>query len=283
MPYRYTHFDTVALPQVQTVDDLSVGVVGNTIVNSLDRGVDGWGAERHLPREQRIRYKGMYIAEPSTWVTETGTIIVSPAAELVTASDRAAWLVHQVDSIKAKIGRVGKLWRMKEWGRSLSWKTVRLLDVRHDREVKDAGQVARLDLSFVTLDPFWRAETPVSYALGLSPGSNPLQVTLVGSEDIYDAIITIQATTNISGGFTLSGAGHGWYYATPINAGIVAVIDSGRESVLHNGNDNYFGFNLQSGHTNQSWLTLVPGVNTLTATVVSGTGSITFSYYEQAG
>lgn len=283
MPYRLLSFDGVALPAKVPVDDLGVGSVGSTLLDSLGGVFDYMGSTRRLPKRHGIHLRGKYIGEDNThWVDEVGDDVVDEVGDFVIlGADYVADLRDQVDALKGRIGRAGQLVRRREEDSLDQFKTARLLQVEHKRELKDLERIAELDIDWEAAGVPWKRTTSTTTVVALVAGVNAVAVTVAGVEDVRDAVITVTATANITNLIMILGATQKWTFSGTIAAGTALVVDTGKKTVKNNAVDAYSSFTLASTHTVDDWLVLVSGTNNPTLTVTGGPGSVSVVHYDQ--
>lgn len=283
MPYRLLSFDGINLPEAMPEDDLGVGPVASTLVDSLAGVFDYYGSTRRYPKRQVINYTGIIVGQGNTHlVDEVGDDIVDEAGDfIVLGADYAADLRDQTDSLKSRIGVYGQLIRRREEDNMDQFKYARLLDVRHTRTLRDVDRIARLALTFEATGRPWRKSTATTTEDTLSTGANAVDVTVDGVEPVTDAIVTITATSNITSVTVAAGGDQKWSFTGTISAGDDLVIDTGAATVLNDGVDAYDDFALDATHTADAWLHLPSGTTTLTVTITGGPGTISIEHRDQ--
>lgn len=284
MPYRLHSFDGVMLPEYTPEDDLGVGQVQSTIIDSLGGVFDFMGATRRQPKKHTISYRGKFVGQDNTlWVDDVGDLVVDEVGDMVVlGSDYVADLRDRVDSLKAKIGVSGQLVRIREEDQEEQFKTARLLACNHIRTVENIDRVAVIDVVMEAAGTPWKAiDSTTTGPTALSAGANAFAITVDGVEEVRDAVITVAATSNITNLIVSLGANQSWTFSGTIAAGKSLVIDIGKQTVKNDGVDAYSSFTLGGSHTIDSWLRLSPGTNNLTVTITGGPGTITAVHYDQ--
>lgn len=284
MPYRYTTFDGVSLPAARPEDDLGVGSVPSTLLDSLGGVFDYTGGTRRLPKRHSIAYRGKYVGDANTiWVDETGAEIVDENGDNFSfGADYIANLREQRDSIMVKIGVHGQLIRQREEDGLEQYKMAQLLDAKYVRTVEDVNRVANMDIIFEAPGTPWRRTTATTTTDSLSSGANTVAVTVSGAEQVRDAVITITATNNITAVTITLGSHTSFTFSDTVLAGNDLVIDTGELSVTNDGVDAYDGFDLNiPTHAIDGWLILESGTNNLVVTVTGGPGTISVEHYDQ--
>lgn len=286
MPYRYLSFDGALLPEAMPEDDLSVGPVPSTLVDSLDGTFDYYGATQRLPKRQVINYRGLIVGEADTHlVDETLDDIVDESGDfIVLGADYAADLRDKTDDIKGKIGVYGQIVREREDDGMQQFKYGRMLEARHIRTVRDVDRIAALDIAIETNGGPWKkVGTPFLHSGLVYAGSTFFDVTIGGTSPVLDAVISVSAVgapvTSVS--LTASG-GHNWTWTGTIAIGTALVIDCGALTVKNNGIDAYAGFVLDPSHTARGWLELPSNQTTaLTIDLVGGPATINVQHNDQ--
>lgn len=283
MPYRLLTFDGVPLPAKVPEDDLGVGNVNSTLLDSLGGVFDFMGSTRRLPKRHGIHLRGKYLGEDNThWVTEVGDDVVDDVGDFVIlGADYVADLRDQVDALKGRIGRSGQLIRRREEDSLQQFKTARLLQVAHVRKLENLDRIAELDIDWEAAGVPWKRATSTTTVVALAAGANAVAVTVAGVEDVSDAVMTVTATANITNLVMTLGGAQKWTFSGTIAAGTALVVDTGKKTVKNNGADAYSSFALNSTHTADDWLVLVSGTNNLSLTVTGGPGSVSVVHYDQ--
>jgi hypothetical protein len=284
MPYRLHSFDGVTLPEYLPEDDLGVGQVPSTIIDSLGGTFDYFGATRRQPKRHNISYRGKFVGQDNTlWVDDVGDFVVDELGDMVVlGSDYAADLRDRVDSLKAKIGVSGQLIRIREEDDEEQFKTARLLVCNHIRRVENIDRIAVVDVVLEAAGIPWKAiNSTTTGPTAISSGANAFAVTVSGVEEVRDAVITVAATTNITNLIVSLGANQSWTFSGTIASGTSLVVDIGKQTVKNNGSDAYSSFTLDGAHTIDSWLRLSPGTNNMTVTITGGPGTIQAVHYDQ--
>lgn len=277
MPYRFTTFNGIVLPAVMPEDDLSTPQAASTIVDSLAGGFDFLGNNRYQPKRHMIRYRGMYVAQTDYLVDEAGNRIVDESGNYIVIADGAQILRSRIDDIKAQHGKRGYLVRRREDDGAEHYKYARLQSVQHIRTLRDVDRVANLELVFEAEGRPWRSTfgTEATGALGAN-AVTPVGVTTAGDEQVRDAIITITATSTITGAAVYMYGANNYYLefsGSTVSAGQSLQIDCGQHTVKVNGSDAYRYFRLYPGiHTGPDWLILEPNVTNQLYVALSGGG-----------
>jgi len=302
MPYRYTFFDTVPLPDHNPIDDLSTGDVPSTLLETMNGAVDAWGEQlRKLPNKQQIVFKGDYIAQNAVILDGEGKTILVPDPKdktklvpLVAGTQFWTYLRNRTDALKAKHGFTGRLYRQPEDEREAAikagvvsgletvgaqWKVCRLLGINHVRELKDINRVAHISITFETRQATWQSEAaPV--VVNLNVGGNAVAtVKPKGSELITTSVFTLTATAApiTQAAFTFDDTT--WLFKGSIATGKSLVIDTGKETVTNGGADAFNALTITRDRP--GWLTLKPRGNSFFVTLAGGPGKLTVEYLDQ--
>lgn len=283
MPYRYTTFDGVNLPKYRPEDDLGVGSVSSTLLDSLGGVFDYTGGTRRLPKRHNIAYRGKYVGDADTlWVDESGIEYVDENGNNYTiGADYIGNLREQRDSIMAKIGVWGVLIRRREEDSLEQYKLAHLLDAKYIRTVEDVNRVANIEIAIEAPGTPWKRTTPTTTSDSLATGANTLAVTVSGTEQVRDAVITITAVSNITAVTITLGSNTSFTFSGTLLAGNDLVIDTGALTVQNDGVDAYSSFALGGSHTADGWLVLESGTNNLSIAVTGGPGTISIEHYDQ--
>lgn len=280
MPYGLVQFGNVLLPEAMPEDDLSTGVVDSALQDSIGGAFDYFGARQRLPRSQVYRQRGLYVGELTYLVDHVGNNMVDHAGNYMIAGTALQMLQGQIDAIKAMQGKQAQLWRQRLQDGILHWKTARLLQVEHTQEINDAGVVADVLCQFETLMAGWRSAT-LTTVTGTAIAGAPATLNAYNTGDftILDAILRVQRTSGTITQVAILGSGiditwTGSYTGT-------LIIDTGNQTVM-TGSDQYSGFVLNAGHTQDTWLPLAEGHNFLTVTVTGGNANLSIQYYPQS-
>lgn len=285
MPYRYTTFDGVALPDAMPEDDLGTGSANSTLIDSLGGAFDYLGAGRYRLKRHPIRYIGKYVGRDDTYlVDELGNYIVDELGNYIVATDDyTVDLRDKVDALKAKVGRRGTLIRRREDDSSTQWKTARLLSIPHTRTVRDIDRFADLEVILEATGGPWKSTTATTTTASLAANTmTAVAVESTGMEEVRDAVITVTANGgNVTGvEFVLDSNQHFTWAGTLLN-GNSLIIDTGAYTVSNNNVDDYAGFDLEGDHTIDGWLQLAPASNVLYVTLTGGPADLSIEHYDQ--
>lgn len=285
MPYRYTTFDGVNLPEVMPEDDLNTGAANSTLTDSLGGAFDFLGATRYRLKRHPIRYVGKFVGRDDTYlVDESGNYIVDESGNyIVVTDDYTVDLRDKVDTLKAKIGRRGLLIRQREDDGSTQWKQTRLLAINHTRTVRDIDRFADLEVIMEATGGAWKSSTATTTTASLTAATlTAVVVTSAGMEEVRDAVITLTANggTVTAVEFVLNSDQHFTWSGSLLN-GNSLVIDTGAMTVTNNNVDAYTGFALSGDHTIDGWLQLSPTNNTLYVTVTGAGADLSIEHYDQ--
>jgi len=288
MPYRYTTFNGIRLPDRMTEDDLGAPPANGTIVDSLGGGFNYLGNNRYYPKRHPINYRGMYVAAQNTYlVDEAGNYIVDEAGNYIITANAATILRSQIDDIKAQHGKWAALVRRREDDSVEQYKYARLLNVQHVRTLSDTNRIARVDLQFEAEGKPWRSTFGSNVFASLSANMwSTVAVTPSGAEDIRDAVFTLTATGSLTA-FAIAMTGDPTYYlffTGGLTSGQTVEIDTGAYTVKKNGVDSYADFRLGEGiHTAPDWMLLRGGgiTNNLIVYPNGGTANLSITYVDQ--
>jgi len=283
MSYKLTDFDGVPLPDAMPTDDLSTGMVESSLRDSIGGVYNYFGSAQRLPRRHQIPHKGKYVGEVDVRVTSDGdTRVTSDGDTRVTAASKLADLAGKTDDLKSMIGKWAPLWRERLTDGQLTWKQCRLLQVRHVETVEQANVVSEVETVFETSDVGWRSEGAVTTSVN-AVGGTPvaLNVPNAGALQVNDAIVRIARTSGTITQVSITGAGIDITWTGSIGASETLEIDAGEQTVLIGSTEQYSGFSLGSGHSDDHWLPLAPGSNILIATVTGGNATVSVEHYNQ--
>lgn len=283
--YQFYQFDGVNLPIYDPEQDLSTGTVDSTLLASVGGTVDVWSGYQRSPRTVKHTVGGIYEATDSAYplVDHAGNNIVDHAGNRIIAGTAEGILRGQVESLRAKLGVAGSLWR-RRWDDTTitQWKTARLLALQQRSERDHRTLLAKVDCVFESAMANWRSSAVDTVSGNLVAGG---QVGLLlggeGNATVEDSVLTVTAAGTITSlQFVCVALGVDLRYAGTIGAGSVLVINCGSQTVTVNGVAAYSGFSLGAGHTARGWLPLPPGP---WAMVVSsnGAGTVASSHYDQ--
>jgi hypothetical protein len=285
MPYQYTDFIGVPLPDAMPEDDLSTGQVSTTLAASIGNVYDAYGSARRWPGAHQFQHKGKYIGQESgdivERVTPEGLERYTPEGIMrVVKTIPLLELQLKTDALKALIGLRGQLWRRRFFDAQRSWKTCRLLEVKHVETVEQAGVVSEVQSTYETMMNGWHAQTATSVAVNTTAGvATTLQTNNGGMLPVYDGVLTIARTGTAITQVRVTGTGIDITWTGTIAAAQSLVIDAGAQTITNGGADAYSGFVL--GASVSDWLPLTLGNNILTITTTGGPATVTLSYYQQ--
>lgn len=271
-------FGSVLLPLGMAEDDLSTGSVDSGLMASVGGSFDALAGRRGLPRRRSIAHLGIYRGDIAYLVTHAGDGLVAHDGNTLIAGEAKTMLRQQVDALRAKIGQVDSLWRLREDDGALQWVTARLLSVGYDQRV-EAVYTATLRSQFETLMAGWRSQAARTASVAYPTTYRRLLVHNGGNLPVDDAIVTVTASSTITS-LTITTTGVDLRWAGSLTAGQVLTIDCGRRTVVKAGASAYAGFSLGSGHTTAGWLPLAVGDNRLIV-LGTGTGTVAASWYDQ--
>lgn len=285
MPYRYTTFDGVNLPEVMPEDDLQTGSTPSTLIDSLAGAFDYLGSNRYRLKRQPINYRGKYVGRNDIYlVDESGNYIVDESGNYIIANDDyTVDLRDKVDALKAKVGRRGTLIRVREDDGSSQSKQARLHSIGHMRTVRDIDRFADLEIVLEAVGGPWKSTSATTTTASLSASTmGTVAVVSAGLEEVRDAVITVTANGGTVTGleFVLDSDQHFSWAGILLN-GNSLVIDTGALTVLNNNVDAYSGFTLEADHTIDGWLSLAPANNLLYITVTGGPADLSIVHYDQ--
>ncbi len=279
--YRLTAFEDATLPPGQEIDDLSTGRAPSTLIDVAGGTFDAYGTRARLPSRQEIGASGLYVGA-YLLADHAGNLLVDHAGNLLIPAAPTLFLRHQVDRLRALVGRRGRLWRRREDG-ALQWRLARLLRVQVEGNVERAAAVvAQTTATFEAAGATWKAAAGSSSTTALTTSSTKTaNVETLGNGPVEDAVITVTATGTITSFRLYSTAlGVDWTWTGSLTAGQSLVVDCGALTVRKQGVDAYSGFALNAGHTAAGWLPLAAGSNTLLM-VANQAGSCVITYYDQ--
>lgn len=285
MPYRYTTFDGVNLPEVMPEDDLGTGATPSTLIDSLGGAFDYLGTARYRLKRQPIRYVGKYVGRDDTYlVDESGNFVVDESGNYIVATDDyTVDLRDKVDALKAKVGRRGTLIRKREDDASTQSKQARLLSINHTRTVRDIDRFADLEIVLEATGGPWKSTTATTTSDTLAASDTTIvDVESAGMEEVRDAVITITANgANVTSVEVVLNSDQHWTWTGTLLDGNDLVIDTGALTVTNNNVDAYTGFALSGDHTIDGWLQLAPSNNVIYFTIVGGPADLSVVHYDQ--
>ena len=283
MPYTLTEFDNVPLPIAMPEDDLSTGAVDSSLLDSIGGVYNYFGSGQRLPRRHQFAHSGKYEGDVSYRITDTAYFRVTDSGLVrVTATAAIADLHGKVNDIKGKIGVIGMLWRRRLADDEMTWKQCRLLKVNHVEVIENANMVSEVESIFETSDVGWHSENAVVTSASATAGvGEPLNVPNGGTIQVQDAILSVERTSGTITAVTITGTGIDITWTGSIGAGETLVIDSGLQTVMVEGDDEYDGFVLGASHTVEGWLPLALGANVLTVTVTGGNADVSVEHFDQ--
>lgn len=297
MPYQLIAFDDVSLPLAMPVDDLSSGHVPSGLQESIGSAYNYFGRYTTYPRKMQFTHKGLYVGEDDSFrVTPEGDFRVTTAASgsdnRAINSGKLADLMDQVDQLKRKVGAWGQVWRKQLTNGVLTFKYCRLLHVRHEENVNNAGVVSKLDTTFETLDVTWRAAAVTQTTLFIAFGARPLAIINEGAYPVDDALLRVAAASgpitqvkvsaivpNPLLGATNLGVDLTWNGS--LSTGSTLFIDSGAQPLPTGAADAYSGLTVGPLHTSDVWLPLAKGTNLYNITLTGGGATVTMEHYNR--
>lgn len=284
MPYQLTDFAGVDLPVAMSEDDLGTGQVNSTLSASIGGVYDVAGSGRRWPGAHQFSHKGLYEAGGNFTLdritTTDDTRVTSDGRTRVIVTNPIYDLMQKTDALKALIGTRGALYRRRYFDEARSWKTCRLLEVRHMETVEQASVVAEIESTYETSMNGWHAATATTLTVGASSSiATPLTVQNSGMLPVVDGVLTITRLGSTITQVRVTGAGIDLTWTGTIAAAQSLVIDGGRQTITSGGADAYGGLVLGAGVT--EWLPLSVGTNVITVTVTGGNANVTLSFFAQ--
>lgn len=277
--YQIYQFDGVTLPLYDQAQDLSTGAVGSSLMMAVGGAFDWAGSRRRLPLRASPTISGQYAAEMDSdqLVELAGNPIIAAAGEYIVTHGARADLRAQVDTLKAKIGVRGALYRRRFDDESISqFRTARLLEVREKGAIDERGVRAALDCVFEIAGVGWRSVAQSSASM-----LNNALVEVAGTLPVRNATLTITASATITQvSVACAVQGVAWTWTGSLAAGASLVIDDEARTVTAAGVDAYSGFTLASGHTAEGWLDLAPGPNALSVAVVGTASAVSLAWWD---
>ncbi|HRJ40593.1 MAG TPA: hypothetical protein PL105_01865 [Caldilineaceae bacterium] len=269
MPYYLSRFDDTPLPQRMTTDPVGPGSAPDGIVETLAGALDVFGNALRRPQRRMIPHQGIFVgADGDAWVESTGNPVVESAGNPVVTQSALSHLRGQYQQLARLWGRRGQLVRVRDDDAAEQWIWARLQTISADQDVNAAGsRLLEVASSFEVQGGQWRA---ASATISIYNGGEPVD----------DAILTITATTSLTGLDVVLGDAHLSFSGT-VTAGTSLVIDAGALTVLNSGSDAYSNFVVESDHLLEGWLRIEEGSQSLQVTTASGTGTVSLTWYEQ--
>lgn len=275
MSYTLERFGAITLPLYNRKSDQSLAAPKAVVVPTIAGAFDAWGTAR---APQKFPH-GL-------------------AMDCILSEDLAATYRTNIDALRAAVGTRANLYRRADDDLTTQQCTARLLAMDYQREIKN-NRHQQLKLQFAQLGP-WRGKRTEDWTfddghyfddglyfdtggIALVPGANI--VTLGGNLAVTNAIVTLTINKAIDAEVRLAStaAGIDWSVAGLWTLNDVIIVDCGARSVTLNGADAYAALLLESGHTNEHWLELLPGANTIDITIIGVAPdiSIELTYAEQ--
>lgn len=262
MAFRLTEFAGEDLPTYNAIWDFSTPFLPSMLIPTVNGRADFYGTRRRIKHDQMFE------------------------VDMVSDAATAAAMADQIQALKELTGRVGWLHRVERGGGSELRRYCRLLGVGITPRVAESGVVNKLTMRFETNQPFWYSETLTTHGpTSISSGAD-IDLTIAGSEDVLDAVLTIAASSSISSitvehsktenGETITSE---LDYTDTLTSGHDLEIDCGAYTVKDDGSSAYDGFALDSTHNEDYWLRLPAGAQTLVITLGSGSGTYQLDYY----
>jgi hypothetical protein len=275
-------FDDLTLPLIEATQD--IGAIGTRV------------AYMNLPSG------GVYDAY-GDGVAPRGQYTLSARGEV---HGTRAEILTQVDAIRAKRGRRGKLYARVD-DDSIRWVWARLRNVQAQRSTPNVFRLP-VDLSFDITSPVWYGdrhgegwtfdsgeffdtglvfdeETGDVFTLDHT-GPISGDITNAGTGSVDNVVLTITAGADAITAFSMLSTGpngddQAWLeYGGTIAAGESLIIDAGAQSVTNDGDDAYADFSFGIGHVLSGWFRLDPGITQISGSITSTTDatlSVTFS------
>jgi hypothetical protein len=284
MPYQLMDFAGIDLPVAMSEDDLSTGQVASTLAASIGGVYDVAGSARRWPGAHQFSHKGIYEAGGSFTIdritTNGDTRVTSTGDTRVIIANPIYELMQKTDSLKAMIGTRGALYRRRYFDQARSWKTCRLLEVRHTETVEQASVVAEVESVYETSMNGWHAATATTVSADISSGvATPLNVFNSGILPVYDGVLTVTRLGSTITQVTVTSPLTNLVWTGTIAAAQSLVIDAGRQTITNGGADAYSG--LVVGASVTEWLPLNVGTNVITVTATGGNAHVDFVFYAQ--
>lgn len=282
MAYSLVLFGDVELPAVMVTDDLSTGDVDSTLLDSAGGVWDWYGSERRLPRKAQIVQKGQYAGTETRIGTEDGDWFMFQW-DTWSAGSAVQMLQAQVDRLKAALGKREKLWRRRDADGVLTWQWARLLQVKHEQDIKErVAAVATITAAFEVAGSGWMASDPTTITtIAVDGVQKPVLAECTGDFPASDAVLTVLSSSGTITLVEVTGHGIEWSWAGSLLIWQSLVVDAGALTVRKNDADAYSGFALGVGHTVAGWLTLLPGLNPLWIRVTGGSASLSLVWNER--
>ena len=283
--YQIYQFDGVALPLYNPETDLSSGVAASTLRQSIGGTFDVYGSRQRLPDVVKFTTRGIYVAGDGNTllVDHSGNRILDHSGNRILVATSLQWLRLQVDTLRARAGVRGTIWRRRWQDTTVTqWKTARLLSVKEAGSTKLRTALAELECAFETAHAAWRSSAASTVSGNLvSGGYVGLNATSDGNAPVTDPEITVTASGAITDvRIACAALGVDLRWTGTLASGHTLTIDCGAMSVFRSGSDAYSGFTLSAGHTARGWLPLAAGINALTV-YADGTGTAQISHYNQ--
>lgn len=275
---RLTQFGTYTLPRGNKRDDISTGSAQSAVVVLPGGGsYDSYGTAQ--------------APEAVTTLSTEYEIVETTAAAVQTARD----------AIRAYRGKRSRLWAETPSG-LLRWVYARLARVRMEREIPNI-YYQPVQLDFEIAEPGWNgmghgapwyldAGEYLDSGLYLdydelvtmdTPAGETVTVNNGGNRTVTDVIFTVTASGDQITAFTFTCSPCKWAYTGTIADGKSLVIDCGAKSVIYDGTtDGYADFALDATHASANWCEFVPGDNTVTLAMTTGSvaATVAISYHD---
>jgi len=261
MAFRLTEFAGVTLPQLNWTADLGTPRTRNPIIETLGGYIDYFGVRRCIEHTQTFDVDAT----------------VSP--------DSAAATIR---SLKELVGRAGYLVRTDTDGSNTRQRFCRCLNVGFMPKATERGIVNKINMTFWTNEPFWRATGNTTHGpTAISSGAN-INLTIAGEEDVLDAVLTVAASSSMSS-ITVSHTKtensetitSKFQKSNTLSSSTSWIVDTGAYTAKVGSSDDYDNFALDSTHDEVYWLRLPAGSQTLVITLGSGAGTYTLQYAAQ--
>lgn len=283
MPYHYVEFDNVALPLGNPRQDQSPSGGESGLYDSIGSAINYFGEEQRLARRHTIPVEGLYWGEQS-YFSDDGTGYES--GDALIWADEATHVRAQTDGLREKVGRWGVLWRKRLDDDTLQWKNARMVNLSHPQEVRDRKVIARLNCTFESNEPGWKAADITTRTKALSSDGFAYAYVLEvdGTLPIADASLTFTRGAGTITAISIVCAALGidlQLSGLSLSSGSITIDCSNNTIRLSTGADAYSHLAFGAGHSSKGWLPLTPGNHLFYLTVTGGTAIATFSYYSQ--
>ena len=284
MAYQLTEFDDVALPVYNPRQQHDPMPGESPFLRSVGSFVDYFAGRAAQAASQTIAITGLCYGETVYLVDETGAYVVDEAGNRVISGSPATELRSQIEALRNKVRKRGRLVRIRLDDGARQWKTARFLQMAAPQDVKDRTFKAEVTCQFETVDVGWHSEEATIIS-GNAVAGSPLTLFVPngGGMTIDDAVLTITGTSgpitqvdiqSIAAGINLRWTGS-------LATGQSLVIDNGAATLRKAGADAYVAGFVQAGHVVRGWLPLEQGTTALAVTTTGGNATVALTYYVQ--